>query len=95
MQTITYWRQNKKWSDLLGKKGKVIASTNIRVSSPKLSQFTPYPFAIIDFGEFKKELMGIPGEVLKIGDKVSCVLRKSEVPDKSEVIGYTIKIIKI
>ena len=94
MQTIQYWRQNKKWNHLLGKKGTVIASTNNRVSSPKLSSMTPYPFALVDFGDEKRELMGVPQEKISPGDTVKCVFRKSEVPDKSEVIGYTIKIVK-
>ena len=94
MQAITYWRNNKHWSDMLGKKGRVIASTYIRVSSPALAAFTPYSFAIVSFGHDKKELMGVPGEQLAIGDEVVCLLRKADVPNDHEVIAYTIKVKK-
>lgn len=95
MQPTTYTRQIKTTSQYLGKNGIIVASTLIHVAPPKLSAFTPYCFVLVDLGDEKKELMGVPGEKLNPGDKVKCVLRKSELPDDKEVIGYAIKVKRI
>lgn len=95
MQAIKYYRNNKNWSKLVGKTGKVLASSLIHVSSPELSKFSPYSFMIVKIDSTKYELMSVAKEELNPGDLIKCVLRKSEITNQREVIGYTIKAKKI
>lgn len=99
MTPAEYTRKNKTWKTLLGKRGVVVSTTQVHVASPELSAFTPYSYAIVDFGPStdgrKLSLMGVTGEVLAIGDTVECVLRKIAVSDATEIIPYGIKVKKI
>ena len=79
----------------MGKKGKVLASTYIEVSSPEFLSSLPYSYAVVDFGNFKKELMGVGNEKLEAGDEVECVFRKISTPSHSSLIEYGIKAKKI
>ena len=92
---MKYWRENKTWSSLLGKKGTVIFSTTIHTAPELLQSYAPYPFALVEIGGKKYEFLGIPGEVLTTGDRVECVLRKTANVQSHEVIYYGIKIKKI
>jgi uncharacterized OB-fold protein len=89
-----YWRQNKTWKKWLGRRGKVIASTVIRVAADPQSAFTPYSLALIDFKGEKKMCMGAGNEVFAPGETVRCVLRKLAQPNPTEVIPYGIKVTK-
>jgi uncharacterized OB-fold protein len=100
MNPAAYWRANKKWTAWLGQVGTVVAATQIRVSAPGLSEFTPYSYLIVEFTDptapaKRKELMGVTGQVLVSGDQVKCVLRKISIPDDRGVIPYGIKVEKI
>jgi len=92
---MKYWRENKNWSFLLGKKGTIIFSTTIHTAPELLQTYAPYPFAIVEIEGKKYELLGIPGETLSKGDCVECVLRKTANVQSHEVIYYGIKIKKI
>jgi len=90
-----YCRQNKSWSDYLGKVGKVIVSTSLKASPPEQKMFIPYSFVLVDFGEEKKELMGVCGESYVTGDSVKCVFRKLSISDEKGLINYGIKVKKL
>lgn len=92
---MKYWRENKIWSSLLGKKGTIIFSTTIHSAPEQLYSYAPYPFALVEIEGKKYEFIGIPGEVLYPGDCVECVLRKTANVQLHEVIYYGIKIKKI
>ncbi len=99
-QTIThkpakYWRQNKKWAKWLGKQGKVLVSTYIKIAGAEHQLIAPYSFAVIEFGDQRLELMGVGHERLKPGDRVECVLRKNPSTDKTGLIEYQLKAKKI
>jgi len=95
MKPPQYYRQNKTWSTWLGKKGKVLASTIVRVAAPEQAAFTPYSYVLVDFGDAKHEFMGTGNDVFSPGDEVECVLRKIAVPNSQELIPYGIKIQKV
>ena len=95
MKPPQYWRQNKDWKNWLGKRGKVIASTIVRVSAPEQSAFTPYSYVLVDFGNERHEFMGEGHAVFEINDEVQCVLRKISVLADHELIPYGIKVQKI
>lgn len=90
-----YWRANKKWSSLLGKKGVVIATTYNRVAAPEFLSSVPYSYAIVQFEDQRVELMGVGHEELSIGDEVIGVLRKVGESDKKGLINYGIKVQKL
>lgn len=90
-----YWRERSEIVAWLGKEGKVIISTTIRSSSPELNYLTPYEYAIVDFGDQKKEFMAAAGEKITTGDKVKLVLRKMFQPDSSSLIEYSLKLVKV
>lgn len=95
IKPAVYWRQNKDWQTWLGRTGKVIVSTTVRVAAPTQERLTPYSYALVDFGNEKHEFMGVGHEVLQSGDMVKCVLRKRGFGAKHELIEYGIKVQKI
>jgi uncharacterized OB-fold protein len=90
-----YWRSSQKWQQLLGKKGKVVASTIIRVSSAALANQVPYAYLVVDFGDHKAELMGTDDLHFQPGEEVECVLRKIAASNEDEVVAYGIKVAKV
>lgn len=95
---IAYWRQNKKWSEFLGKTGRVLHSTYIRAAGVRHAASTPHSFALIELDGSKPErleLMGVGNQKLETNDKIECCLRKIPTPDQGGVIEYVIKAKKI
>lgn len=99
MNTLTpvqYWRANKQWSQWLGKRGTVVASTLIRVAEGALAAWTPYPFVLVEFTDgTRHEYMGTGNQAYEPGDTVECVLRRLAVAGSHEVIPYGIKVQRI
>lgn len=87
----TYWRRNKEWKKLMGKKGKVLFSTRVRVATMRQEKWTPYSFVLVDIEGKKYEMMGTGKEELKSGDKIVCVLRRLSEPTRDGLIEYGIK----
>ncbi len=95
MKPPYYWRLNKDWSNWIGQRGRVLASTLIRVSSPDCEALLPFSYVVVDFGNDKREMMGADHEVFEIGDEVICVLRKTAVTQDNELIEYGLKVTKV
>ncbi len=95
MQPAQYWRQSKDWSTWLGREGTVIGSTQVRVAAPERSALTPYAYVLIDFGSERRSFMGVGHQPLQVGDRVRCVLRKTAVTDKNDLIAYGIRVEKM
>lgn len=95
MKPAQYWREKKKIRQFIGRRGQVIASTIIRTSAPGLDYLTPYSYAVVDFAGEKKEMMGVSGEALSIGDEVVCVMRKTEISEPNQLINYGLKVQKV
>jgi uncharacterized OB-fold protein len=95
MYPASYWRQTKNWSAWIGRKGTVIVSTSVAVSSPEQAEFKPYSFVLVDFESEKHEFMGTSHDVFQPGDVVECVLRKIASGDERGLVGYGIKIQKV
>ncbi len=90
-----YWRKNKEWKDYIGRVGTVVLGTYIHVADEGRAKMTPYSYVVVDFGDEKRELMGVGHERLEVGDRVKCVLRKLSVSDDSGVIEYGVKVKRI
>ncbi len=95
MKPAQYWRLNKDWAKWHGRRGEVIAVTNMQVSLPALADWTPTSFALVDFGTERHEFLVTGQDTLQSGDQVECVLRKLGQPDETGVIAYGIKVKKI
>lgn len=81
---IKIWRDHKKISELLGKKGKIVSWTR----SDKHS------IALVETFDRERMVIQISGhkyEDLKTGGKIKLVLRRIGNPEKNEVIKYGIK----
>lgn len=92
---VQYWRANKEWAPWLGKRGRVVASTLIRVAEGPFSAWAPYSLVLVEFahGE-RREFMGVGHDVCEPGEKVECVLRRLDTTDAREVIPYGLKVQK-
>jgi mevalonate kinase len=90
----SYWRQNKNWSHFIGKTGKIVFATKVKVTSPELESFLPYCFTIVEMNGERYEFMGEKGVALEKGDDVKFVLRKVSESSKASIINYGIKVCK-
>lgn len=95
MKPAQYWRHSRTIKEYVHKQGTVISSTMIRTTTPELEYLIPYSYVVVDFGDEKKEMMGVPGEALAIGDTVCCVMRKMGQTNPTELIDYGLKVKKI
>lgn len=87
-------RHQKKTAFLIGKKGKIVVWTIIRVATKFFSSQAPYPVAIVKLENGEQiigQLVDWQEEDLKKGREVVAVLRRSHTEDKESVITYTIK----
>jgi len=87
-------RHQKETTSLIGKKGKIVVWTIIRIATKLFSSQAPYPVAIVKLDQGQRiigQLVDWEEEDLKQGREVIAVLRRSHTEDKESVITYTIK----
>lgn len=87
-------RHQKETTSFIGKKGKIVVWTIIRIATKLFSSQAPYPVAIVKLDQGQRiigQLVDWEEEDLKKGRKVVAVLRRSHTEDKESVITYTIK----
>lgn len=87
-------RHQKETTSLIGKKGKIVVWTIIRIATKLFSSQAPYPVAIVKLDKGQQligQLVDWEEEDLKKGREVIAVLRRSWTEDKESVITYTIK----
>ena len=95
LNSASYWRQNKNWNNFVGKIGKVVFSTKVKVTSPELQSYLPYCFVIVEMEGERYEFMSEKGVNLERGDEVKFVLRKISESSKASLINYGIKVVKL
>jgi uncharacterized OB-fold protein len=92
---VKIWRNQKKVASLLGRSGKIISWTVIRVPPGGFSDQAPYPVALVALdggGRLAVQLVDWQSEDLVIGRKVYTVLRRVIHPDIDGIIPYGIKV---
>lgn len=92
---VKVWRNQKKVAKMLGKTGKIISWTVIRVPPADFSYQAPYPVAVVKLNGGKKiiaQVVDYKDDQLVFDQKVVTVLRRTAKPDTSEVIPYGIKV---
>lgn len=92
---IKIWREHKKLSDCVGKKGIIISWTFIHTAPEGFEYQLPYPIVLVRYKDGEKiltQMVDYNKNHLKSGQKVIAVLRKlcKTLPD--EVIRYGIKV---
>ncbi len=91
---VKVWRHQKEIAFLLGKKGKIISWTLIRVPPAGYERETPYPVVLVELEKTKRlvgQLVDWQFKDLKIGKRVKAVYRITRQPDSEGVIPYGIK----
>ncbi len=90
---VKIWRNQKKITSLIGKRGVVESFTIIYVPPSGFESQAPYPVALAAFGSEKitAQVVDCKKEDLKIGTKVEVVLRRVKNADREGVIPYGVK----
>ncbi len=91
---IKIWRSSENIRSLVGKQGKIVGYTMIRVAPGDFSAYGSYPVAIVLLENKSTTILQIVDAKetdLAIGKKVVLVLRRSRLEDKEDVISYNIK----
>ena len=91
---VKIWRKQKEITSLLGRRGKIISYTVIRVPPLSFERQAPYPVVLVSFNDKEKrvgQLVDFDEKDLKIGREVEAVYRRIKEPDEEGVITYGVK----
>jgi uncharacterized OB-fold protein len=92
---VKIWRNQKKLSVLIGKKGKLVSWTLIRIPPAGFENQAPYPVALIKIDEGKTiiaQVVDYEEKDLKYGQKFITVIRRIMQTESSDVIPYGVKV---
>jgi uncharacterized OB-fold protein len=92
---VKIWRNQKKLSSLIGKKGKIISWTFIRVPPAGFENQAPYPVALVKLEDgvtVTAQVVDYQEKNLKFGQKVITIIRRTMQSEGSEVIPYGVKV---
>lgn len=91
---VKLWRRQRNTSTLIGKKGKILQWTLIRVPAKSFMDQAPYPVVIVKMQNGENmigQLVDWQEKDLVIGKEVVSVLRRLKTELKEDVIYYNIK----
>lgn len=92
---VKVWRNQKYITENLGKQGKIVSFTIIRVGPKGFENQIPYPIVIVEMADGERlvgQLVDWQASDLKIGKKVEAVVRRiHQSGDPEGVIPYGIK----
>ena len=92
---VKIWRNQKKINALIGKKGKIISWTFIRIPPAGFESQAPYPTAVVRLEEGRMiiaQMVDYTDKNLKTGQKVVTVIRRVMQTEGTDVIPYGIKV---
>ena len=95
LSPVKIWRNQKKTASLIGKTGKIVSWTVIRVPPADFTDQAPYPVVLVELTEGKRiiaQLVDYDSENLKQGQKVKTVIRRVIKPNSEGIIPYGIKV---
>ena len=91
---VKLWRRQKNIATLIGKKGKILQWTLIRVPAKSFMDQAPYPVVIVKMQNGENmvgQLVDWQQKDLMVGKEVVSVLRRLRAEQKEDVIYYHIK----
>ena len=91
---VKLWRRQKNVASLIGKKGKILLWTIIRVPGKSFVGQAPYPVVIVKMQNGENmigQLVDWQEKDLVVGKVVVSVLRRLKTEDKEDIIHYHIK----
>lgn len=91
---VKLWRRQKNIASLIGKKGKILQWTMIRVPAKSFMDQAPYPVVIVKMQNGKNmigQLVDWQKQDLMLGKEVIAVLRRLRTEHKDDIIYYHIK----
>lgn len=92
---VKVWRNQKKIAALVGKTGKIISWTLVRVPPASFSEQAPYPVVLVELtlgGRIMAQLVDWEEKDLTIGRQVVAVVRRVVQPNNEGIIPYGIKV---
>ena len=92
---VKIWRNQKKITAHLGKQGKVISWTMVRIPPAGFGDQAPYPVVVVSLagGEtIMAQIVDWEEKNLKTGQKVVTIIRRVTQPDPDGIIPYGIKV---
>lgn len=92
---VKIWRNQKKIQSLIGKPGKIISWTIIRVPPGGFSDQAPYPVVIVRLENnvnITAQLVDYTEKHLAFGQEVVTVIRRVTQPNTEGIIPYGIKV---
>jgi uncharacterized OB-fold protein len=92
---VKIWRNQKNIGDLVGKKGRIISWTMIKIPPQGFENQAPYPVALIKLDDKKTIIVQMVDYVekdLRFGRKVVIVVRRRIQPEENAVIPYNVKV---
>lgn len=92
---VQIWREHKKLSQFLGKRGKLLVWTKILVAPSGFEHQVPYLVGIVQFDDGQRmpvQIVDCNGANLKPNQKVEVVIRKIGKAKSEDVIEYGVKV---
>lgn len=92
---VKIWRNQGKVRQLLGKTGRIVSWTLIRLPPTGFGAQAPYPVVLVEFTDKTKltaQLVDWEEKNLRIGQKVLTIIRKIIEPTDDGVIPYGVKV---
>lgn len=95
LSPVKIWRNQKYVARTIGKTGKIVSWTVVRVPPANFSYQAPYPVALVELdggGRISAQVVDYADEQLKIGQKVLTIVRRTIQSDTEAVIPYGLKV---
>ena len=92
---VKIWRNQKKVSSLIGREGKIISWTLVRVPPAGFEDQAPYPVALVRLKDGKAitvQVVDYMAKDLKFGRKVVTLVRRTVKAGNGDIIPYGIKV---
>lgn len=92
---VKVWRNQKKIAALVGKTGKIVSWTVVRVPPTGFSEQAPYPVVLVELaagGRIMAQLVDWQEKDLALGRQVVTVVRRVAQPNNEGIIPYGIKV---
>jgi uncharacterized OB-fold protein len=92
---VKVWRNQKFVSRMIGKTGRIISWTIIRVPPADFGFQAPYPVVIVEFKNGDRctaQMVDYASKHFRVGQKVITVVRRTVQPQTDAVIPYGIKV---